>query len=80
MEMPLAACYALTFSMIHANFNLESRKQISKYGFQKCTLNHDEQVWLVAASSSEYPHPDLASYLYKNPIVYLGMSRVPPIT
>ena len=31
-------------------------------------------------SAWEQPPPDLASYLYKNRIVYLGMSLVPSVT
>ncbi|KAL4602317.1 hypothetical protein ACB092_10G044500 [Castanea dentata] len=34
----------------------------------------------VRGSAREQPPPDLASYLYKNRIVYLGMSLVPSVT
>lgn len=41
-------------------------------------------IWQVIpfsrGSAWEQPPPDLASYLYKNRIVYLGMSLVPSVT
>lgn len=40
----------------------------------------EQVIPFVRGSAREQPPPDLASYLYKNRIVYLGMSLVPSVT
>ena len=43
-------------------------------------LSPGQVIPYTRGSAWEQPPPDLASYLYKNRIVYLGMSLVPSVT
>ncbi|GKF17469.1 ATP-dependent Clp protease proteolytic subunit-related protein 4, chloroplastic, partial [Tanacetum coccineum] len=44
------------------------------------TFEFNRVIPFSRGSAWEQPPPDLASYLYKNRIVYLGMSLVPSVT
>lgn len=48
--------------------------------FEIITLFYSQVIPFSRGSAWEQPPPDLASYLYKNRIVYLGMSLVPSVT
>lgn len=43
-------------------------------------LSCQQVIPFSKGSAHEQPPPDLASYLFKNRIVYLGMSLVPSVT
>jgi len=42
--------------------------------------SYQQVIPFSKGSAHEQPPPDLASYLFKNRIVYLGMSLVPSVT
>ncbi|KAF2553271.1 hypothetical protein F2Q68_00037064 [Brassica cretica] len=48
--------------------------------YEKEVENVAEVIPFSKGSAHEQPPPDLASYLFKNRIVYLGMSLVPSVT
>uniref|UniRef100_A0A7N2N1Z5 ATP-dependent Clp protease proteolytic subunit n=2 Tax=Quercus TaxID=3511 RepID=A0A7N2N1Z5_QUELO len=59
----------------------ERRLRLTGDGSFVCRNCPRQQVIpFVRGSAREQPPPDLASYLYKNRIVYLGMSLVPSVT
>lgn len=43
-------------------------------------FTYRQVIPFLRGNAWEQPPPDLASYLYKNRIVYLGMSLVPSVT
>lgn len=45
-----------------------------------CASFRQQVIPFSKGSAHEQPPPDLASYLFKNRIVYLGMSLVPSVT
>lgn len=51
-----------------------------KYAVHLCIFLVGQVIPFTRGSAWEQPPPDLASYLYKNRIVYLGMSLVPSVT
>ena len=53
---------------------------ICSHGLSECVSFHQQVIPFSKGSAHEQPPPDLASYLFKNRIVYLGMSLVPSVT
>lgn len=66
------------------NWDLSCAWSLKIFHFANICLFICHSSWQVIpytrGSAWEQPPPDLASYLYKNRIVYLGMSLVPSVT
>lgn len=61
-------------------FIIYTVKSVYKWCIYPCFFYKWQVIPFSRGSAWEQPPPDLASYLYKNRIVYLGMSLVPSVT